>query len=299
PGDEFHTLFRDRRRVRWRIPLAALALSPPGASRVLHVPAPAEAHAHALLMNTRTALTVLHEHAPKDVVIWRRGEPVRADELHVQAHALARSLPGRRYAINLCESRRNFLAAFLAAAQCEQISLLPPSRAPLAVREIQDQYPDHYLLTDETVDAVDVSSAALLPLTIANPVAIVFTSGSTGRPTAHEKDWPTLVATAQLAHQRFLAGAMGFSIVATVPPQHMYGFETTVTLVLRSGSAVSDGRPLFPADVAADLAAVPAPRVLITTPAHLKACVAARASFPALELIISATAPLDRQLAAA
>jgi acyl-coenzyme A synthetase/AMP-(fatty) acid ligase len=252
-------------------------------------------------MNARATFTVLHEHAPGDVVIWRRGNPVSAAELHARAHALARSLPGKGYAVNLCESRGNFLAAFLAAAQREQVSLLPPSRAPVAVREIQDQYPDHHVLTDETVDSAVVGPASLSPLTIANPgaVAIVFTSGSTGRPTAHEKDWPTLLATAQLAHQRFLQGARHFNVVATVPPQHMYGFETTITLVLLSGSAVSDGRPLFPADVAAELASVPAPRVLITTPAHLKACVAAQAAFPELELIISATAPLDRELAAA
>ena len=107
-----------------------------------------------------------------------------------------------------------------------------------------------------------------------------------------------MLATARLAHQRFLSGALHFNVVATVPPQHMYGFETTVTLILLSASAVSDGRPLFPADVAAELASVPPPRVLVTTPAHLRACLAANAQFVPVELIISATAPLQRELAA-
>jgi acyl-coenzyme A synthetase/AMP-(fatty) acid ligase len=251
-------------------------------------------------MSAGATFPVLREHAPEDVVIWRRASPVSAAELQARVHALARSLPRARYAINLCESRRNFLAAFLAAAQREQISLLPSSRAPLAVREIQDHYPEHHVLTDDVVEAAGASAAsAPLSITGSGPVAIVFTSGTTGRPSAHEKDWHTLLATAQLAHQRFLDGARRFNVIATVPPQHMYGFETTVTLVLLSASAVSDGRPLFPADVAAELASTPAPRVLITTPAHLRACVAAGVAFPALELIISATAPLDRELAAA
>src|SRR5262249_56906566 len=63
----------------------------------------------------------------------------------------------------------------ISAAQREQVSLLPPSRAPLAVREIQDRYPDHHLLTDEVVDAVAGHGGTLSPLSIANPgtVAIV------------------------------------------------------------------------------------------------------------------------------
>ncbi len=252
-------------------------------------------------MNAAPAVALLREHAPGAVVIWRDGRGETAAELGVRAGALARALPRARYAINLCDSRGNFLAGFLAAAWREQVTLLPASRAPLAVREIQDLYRDHYLLTDELVDAVTGNVGAASPLTIAGSgtVIIAFTSGTTGQPTAHEKDWPTLLATARLAHERFLPGARQFNLVATVPPQHMYGFETTVTLTLLSASAVSDGRPLFPADVAAELAGVPAPRVLITTPAHLRACIAADTSFAALELIISATAPLDRELAAA
>lgn len=252
-------------------------------------------------MNAAGAVAVFGEHAPDDVVIWRRGQGVTAARIAAQTHALARVLPRSRYAINLCESRHHFLLAFLAAAQREQVSLLPSSRAPRAVREIQDAYPDHCLLTDDFVAAAMRNEGSNQPLSISaqNPIAIVFTSGSTARPESHPKAWHTLCATAKLARERFLPRTRRFHVVATVPPQHMYGFETTVTMILLSGSAVSDGRPLFPADIAAELASVPAPRVLISTPAHLRACVAAQARFPPLELIISATAALDRELAAA
>ena len=199
-------------------------------------------------------------HAPDDVVIWCKGRAVSAAQVYAQAGALAQALPRARYAINLCERRSNFLTAFLAAAQREQVSLLPPSRAPLAVREIQDHYPDHCLLDDLTVESLGASPRVATPMTIpgSGPIAIAFTSGTTGHPTGHEKDWSSLLATARLAHQRFLSGARRFNVVATVPPQHMYGFETTVTLILLSASAVSDGRPLFPADVLRGIGVGPA-----------------------------------------
>lgn len=251
-------------------------------------------------MTTAQGIPVLREHAPGDVVIWRQGRPVTAAQIIARARTLSDALPRARFAINLCESRGNFLIAFLAAAQAEQVSLLPSSRAPRAVQEIRDVFPEHCLITDDVVlSATPAANAAQTPLVLEahDPIAIVFTSGSTGQPESHPKDWNTLVRTAALARERFLPGLARFHVVATVPPQHMYGFETTVTLIVLSGSAVSDARPLFPADIAAELTTVPAPRLLITTPAHLRACVSANVTFPPLELIISATAPLDRELA--
>jgi acyl-coenzyme A synthetase/AMP-(fatty) acid ligase len=251
-------------------------------------------------MNAAVAVPMLLEHSPDQVVVWRRGRGVTAAEIIGRVRALERTLPRSRYAINLCDSRQNFLIAFLAAAECAQVSLFPPSRAPQAVLELQSAYPDHCLATDELVEAA-AAGIAEPPLAVAaqDPIAIAFTSGSTGRAEGHAKSWPALLATAKLARERFLPDCARFNVVATVPPQHMYGFETTITLILLSGSAVSDSRPLFPADIVAELASVPAPRVLITTPAHLRACVADEARLPPVELIISATAPLERELAAA
>jgi acyl-coenzyme A synthetase/AMP-(fatty) acid ligase len=87
-------------------------------------------------------------------------------------------------------------------------------------------------------------------------------------------------------------------IVATVPPQHMYGMELSVLLPLIGGMAVHAGRPLFPADIARALEEVPTPRILVSTPLHLRAMVESEHPFPRTDLIISATAPLDAQLAA-
>lgn len=39
-------------------------------------------------------------------------------------------------------------------------------------------------------------------------------------------------------------------IVGTVPPQHMYGFESTLLLVLQGGAVLSAAHPFYPADIA-------------------------------------------------
>jgi acyl-coenzyme A synthetase/AMP-(fatty) acid ligase len=77
----------------------------------------------------------------------------------------------------------------------------------------------------------------------------------------------------------------------------MYGLETSVLVPLLSGLSVHNSRPFFPADLHAVLQQVPKPRILITTPVHLRACVTAIARWPRLAYLISATAPLVRSLA--
>jgi acyl-coenzyme A synthetase/AMP-(fatty) acid ligase len=56
---------------------------------------------------------------------------------------------------------------------------------------------------------------------------------------------------------------------------------------------------VYPADIARCLADVPEPRVLVTTPVHLRALVESGTMLPAADRVISATAPLSADLAAA
>jgi acyl-coenzyme A synthetase/AMP-(fatty) acid ligase len=129
-----------------------------------------------------------------------------------------------------------------------------------------------------------------------------FTSGSTGVPQGHTKLWRSFSRSSALNAMRMrevLEPTYGPArpwIVATVPPQHMYGLETSVLLSLLSDMAVHASRPLFPADIAAALAEVPEPRVLVTTPVHMRAIAASGQAFPRTALVLSATAPLDAAL---
>ena len=43
------------------------------------------------------------------------------------------------------------------------------------------------------------------------------------------------------------------ALVATVPAQHMYGFESTVLVAMLAGAAFDTERPFYPADIAAAL----------------------------------------------
>jgi acyl-coenzyme A synthetase/AMP-(fatty) acid ligase len=86
-------------------------------------------------------------------------------------------------------------------------------------------------------------------------------------------------------------------LVGTVPTQHSYGLETMMMLPLQGYCAVHSERPFFPQDIQQALAAIPPPRVLITTPVHLRALTEAGLPMPAVTAVWSATAPLSHALA--
>jgi acyl-coenzyme A synthetase/AMP-(fatty) acid ligase len=237
---------------------------------------------------------------------------------HVRAAAVG--LPESACAINLCEDRYRFLVAFCAVTLRGQINLLPPSRAPNAIEDVRRQYPDSYCVSDidlspappqlhvlsELLSTVDVDER--IPEVHADAIAMIgFTSGSTGTPKANPKTWASLrISTAQnVAALRHLwpesdaAGDSILPVVATVPPQHMYGMELSVLLPLLAPVAVHGGRPFFPEDVASALAHADAPALLVTTPVHLRALVESGIVLPPLAGVVTATAPLPQALAAA
>lgn len=78
----------------------------------------------------------------------------------------------------------------------------------------------------------------------------------------------------------------------------MYGFESSVLVALLGGAAFDTGRPFYPADIAAALDRLPRPRLLVTTPFHLKTLLDSGVALPPIDLTLCATAPLAPQLAA-
>ncbi|MBK8175217.1 MAG: acyl-CoA synthetase [Rhodospirillales bacterium] len=214
-------------------------------------------------------------------------------------------LPENAYAVNLCEDRYLFTVAFAAVASRGQACLLPTSRIDADVENAKHLFPNSYRLRDDALaswigdrDAQD-GALSLPPIPTDQIVAVPFTSGSTGPSQPHPKRWGELVEGARLAERRFGFAAQDITaIVATVPPQHMYGFETSVMLPLVIGIGVHAARPFFPDDVRQALAdSAPRP-VLVTTPVHLAACVDLTLTWPPIAFVISATAPLPADLAA-
>ncbi|HET9483081.1 MAG TPA: AMP-binding protein [Xanthomonadales bacterium] len=242
--------------------------------------------------------------APERPLAVDRGRVVALAEFRDDVARLAAQLPPHGSMVNLCEGRYQFLVAFAAAAVRGHAVLLPGSRAPQVVAEIRARHPDSYVCDDADAAVADGARLAVPTTLPSHQVAAYgYTSGSTGAPKRHEKRWGALAATTRLNAARIAAmlaarGAAGRAqIVATVPPQHMYGLETSVLLPLLGGMTVHGARPLFPADVAAALAQMPSPRVLVTTPVHLRALAQSGMALPPIALVLSATAPLPQELA--
>ena len=250
-------------------------------------------------------------YSPDDVVAWQQGQTRTARQFLADVTALTESLPDRPTVLNLADNRYEFMVGFAAAILRGQLTLLPQRRAPEALRRLVSDYPGCYILTDhddaiEGIDALLIRSAGEsvpwpkdIPCVPVNQtVAIAFTSGSTGHPVPNKKTWGALTAVAQATGSRLgIKAGDRIGVVATVPHQHMFGLEASVMLPLMHGVAMYAGRPLFPADIGSVLADVAGQWILVTTPLHLRACVAERMSVPAGGLILSATAPLGRTLA--
>jgi acyl-coenzyme A synthetase/AMP-(fatty) acid ligase len=256
------------------------------------------------------------------VLAYRAGAPILAGQFLADVARAGAALGSGASVLNVCSDRYRFAVGLAAALATGKVSLLPSTRTPEVIAHLKSFAPDAVCLTDEDQCDLDLplvrfpdapgaaepgpaaipgaaGFSALVPrIEAGQRAAWVFTSGSTGTPVPHEKTYGRLIDSMRVEGQRLgLAPGVPHTIVATVPPQHMYGLETSVLLPLASGNALTAERPFYPADICAVLATAPRPRVLITTPIHLRALMAADLAIPDTDLIVSATAPLSGQLA--
>ncbi len=218
------------------------------------------------------------------------------------------------HVLNACADRYHFAVGLAACLVANKVSLLPSTHTPEVIRQLQQFAADVVCLTDEADCDIELpqlpyprdADPASVPPTAARAVpqidssrlvAYVFTSGSTGTPVAHPKTFGRLNACVREEANRLSLGERSSTIVATVPPQHMYGFESSLLVALLNGHALCAERPFYPADIAATLASVPTPRVLVSTPVHLRALVGSDVELSEIDLIVCSTAPLTQQLA--
>ena len=255
------------------------------------------------MTDDRLPLICLDGDAP--LLHWH-GQAIGRRYFLAQARQLAGSLPDARAVINLCEDRYSFLLGFVALILRGQCNLLPPDRLPHTLHALEADY----CLVDRLQPGLELPQRQIVPsrwtgdseaeiprIPTSQRVATLFTSGSTGHSLPHHKGWGELYHGTALTLQALgLTDASG-TLLATVPPQHMYGLETSILLPLLSGLSIEASRPFYPADVQGVLQATPAPRWLISTPLHLRACLRAELAWPALQGMVSATAPLDAGLA--
>ncbi len=262
-----------------------------------------------------TTLPLLQARDLAEPLAWSRGQPISAGQFIAEAQALAAQLPEGR-PVNLCQDRVLFALGLAAALIRGQTSLMPPNALPETLAQIPVAGGAPYLLIDEEPPAtgglcthrvqrraVAAAATAVPQIPVDLEAVCLLTSGSTGAPQPHAKRWGPLVANIaseaeRLAEYLQQPSLIGLTLVATVPAQHSYGFESTVLLALLGGASFEAGRPFYPADIVDALARVPEPRALVTTPFHLKTLVLSGLAAPEVALTLSATAPLSPQLAA-
>ena len=268
---------------------------------------------------------MLRGFAGGDTVLFDRGRRIKAAAFCAAANAAASRLPSARFAFNLCEGRAEFMLGSAAALLAGQTLVLPPTRLARTFDELRNTYPDSYRMVDETPagGGLRANTFALRPelealcgdsstpenlASWSSPVtraahiaAILFTSGSSGVPQPAAKSWQALCEGTQTLLRSFGAPPRGAAILGTVPPQHMFGFETTIMLPLQSGTPLFDARPSYPADltqaVLSALALGVADLWLMSTPLQLRAFHRDLRTLPGVRRIITATMPLESELA--
>lgn len=216
--------------------------------------------------------------------------------LQALACALHEDQPLGSPLINAEPGRAHFALGLLRANLAAQGSLLPASESPEHLQALQSRY---------AAAQYPLPASLVLPKAVADSIAwwdspnavLCFTSGSTGEPKLIAKSWRALSGSVQgmAAAAGWQAGAT--KIVATVPPQHMFGLEMSVLSVLVAGCWAHVSKPFFPADVMAAMTDAQGATVLVSTPLHLRALLKSGLEWPRLEQIVSATAPLDQALA--
>ncbi|MDC8829458.1 AMP-binding protein [Alteromonas gilva] len=238
---------------------------------------------------------------------------IETNQFVAHVYLLAENLPAGGYAINLCENRYLFMVGFCAAILRGDVNLLPPNKNIATQKQLSEDYQGCYIIhdgcdIDETIAAINVVGVSLTPgdeVDFAIPriaddqlACISFTSGSTGQSKPNFKYWHTLHRSSAINYAFMVPDCPPTLYqLATMPAQHMWGLETSVLLALFSNICMSDAKPLFPQDIFDALDALPEPRMLASTPVHLRAlCASGNAPQP-LHSVLCATSPLTVELA--
>lgn len=247
---------------------------------------------------------------PEETIAFQNGSAVSVNQFLEQAKLLSSRLPKHRYVFNLFADRYQYLLGFCASVIAGQCTLMPPNRLEKTLEQLVEAYPDSYFLADAVKPGQDgdrnshrsqsnQSESHEVPMISADQLcAVAFTSGSTGSPAPNLKYWETL-RTGSLGNAELLLHEPGerLNIVATVPPQHMWGLETSILLPLFANTAISDRTPFYPQDIAEALASLPKPRALVSSPVHLNVLLKSEIPLVNLDMIFSATAPMSIDLA--
>lgn len=255
-------------------------------------------------------------YAPERTVFYTSFGPATGYDILRAAHTVAQQLPDRPV-VSLCQDIWSFTVLFLAVVLRGHYILLSSDRNVSRLSDLAEGYDAVCVALENDLPAEGLPPNSLvLPACSVqtaqqngeqlpqNPiieftrlVAIVFTSGSSGQPVGHKKHWGALVERSLVARELLDPEEAPATAVGTVPPYHMYGFETLVLQAIHTRGMTTAGPCAYPADWQAMLERSPAPRILVTTPLQLRSLLRADLALPCIARVISAAAPMDTAVA--
>lgn len=198
-----------------------------------------------------------------------------------------------------CKGRYAFSVALLATWQAGRLAILPPNLLARTLNHITHCHDVTTVLDDDFLgglkgsDSTFKQSCLELSFHAQDEGLIIYTSGSSGEPKAIKKTIGNLFSEA-LAIQSTLP-ALHAPLVASVPPNHLYGLTFSIILPWALGVAIVDECPLHAEEVLDMMNAVKAD-LLITVPVHLSAMLK-QGITRAPKLVISSAGRLDAGLA--
>lgn len=239
----------------------------------------------------------------ESIFAWTHQGQVTRSCFIQQAAQIGAQLPKEGYVLNVCSDRYEFALGLVAAWMVGIPTLLPSDQGRGQLAELSRNYPSLHQIGNLELNYYRQCNPARnahfegFDQKLNQSIVIPFTSGTTGNPVPHPKSLSSLMGSAALIDHQ-LGGVKGVRMVATVPPQHMYGLELTILLPLFKGAILDWRRPFFPGDILSALDEGPGPVALVTTPLHLRALLSLPdPDLPKVSFIVSATAPLPLELA--
>ena len=242
-----------------------------------------------------------------------RGAPVTVGRFLADVDRIAAEFPAGQHVLNACTDRYRFAVGLAAALVAGKVSLLPANLAPDTLRQLRKSHRDLFCLADSDHPVLDLPrmlyrdavaigepspEIAVPEIDADQPVAWLFTSGSTGEPVPHLKTWGALVRSVGIEADR-----LGLRVGRGARDRR----DRSAAARLRIG-VVGAGRlarrcrvqcahdPSTRSTSARRLSEVPRPRVLVSTPFHLRLLLDSGAEVPEIDLVVSATAPLSSAL---
>lgn len=243
-----------------------------------------------------TATEVILRFGADRPVAYRDGAPISAARLMADLQVAESLLQGCNGEVLVtCQSRYSFSVAVLASWLAAKHVILPPNLHPATLDHIRT----HHDIALELDDGFIPGGASEQPVGLlefrlirAQQALTLYTSGSTGMPRPVEKSIGNIFAEAFA-----LKAAMPWPckpLVASVPPNHLYGLTFSILLPWVLGIPFVDECPLHAHEVAEQLAAVQA-GTLVTVPVHMRALLT-QPLHDALMRVVSSAGVLDYKI---